>query len=78
MKERLVEFFQSDTGMLSMSRLLMFMTFFVAAFIMVHLTLGGSMNEGYFAMFLSFGGGVYLGGKGIDMKSTPKGPEVKA
>ena len=75
---RLIEFFESDAGPLSMSRLLMFLTFFVSGFIMVHLTLHNAMNEGYFAMFLSFGGGVYLGGKGIDMKSTPKGPEAKA
>lgn len=75
---RAIEFFQSDAGPLSMSRLLMFGTFIVASYIMVKLTLGDGMNEGYMAMFLSFGGGVYLGGKGIDMKSTPKGPEVKA
>jgi len=75
---RLIEFFESDAGPLSMSRLLMFGSFIVASYIMVHLTQAGAMNEGYFAMFLSFGGGVYLGGKGIDMKSTPKGPEVKA
>lgn len=74
---RAIEFFESDAGPLSMSRLLMLGTFIVASYIMVKLTMDGSMNEGYFAMFLSFGGGVYLGGKGIDMKSVPKGPEVK-
>lgn len=72
MSRRLIEFFQSDAGPLSMSRLLMLGTFIVASVIMVWLTSEGNMNEGYMAMYLSFGGGVYLGGKKMDSGQAAK------
>lgn len=70
---RVLEFFESDTGPLSMSRLLMFGSFVVTSALMFQI----EMNEGYFAMYLGAFTGTYLTGKAIDSKSTPKGPEVK-
>jgi hypothetical protein len=69
MKARIVEFFQSDAGPLSMSRLLMFGSFVVASIIMLLLTKAGAMNEGYFYGYLAAFTGTYLGGKAIDMKA---------
>lgn len=70
---RVVEFFESDEGPLSMSRLMMFGTFVTASAIMAVLTARGEMNEGYFGMFLAFGGGTYLTGKQIDRKAAAGG-----
>lgn len=75
---RLIEFFESDAGPLSMSRLMMFIGVLVASAIMILLTNTDKMNEGYFGLYLAYCAGVYVSGKAIDMKSTPKGPEVKA
>lgn len=59
---RLLEFFQSDSGPLSMSRLLMFGSFIVTSILMLHM----SMSEGYFSMYIGAWSGSYLIGKGID------------
>ena len=66
---RLIEFFEDDTRLLSMSRLLMFGAFFVCSAIMWKLTLASAMNEGYFYGYLGAFTGTYLGGKAIDMKA---------
>lgn len=66
---RLIEFFEDNGLILSMSRLLMFGSFFVASAIMVNLTVAGGMNEGYFSMYLGAYAGVYLTSKAIDAKA---------
>lgn len=76
MKARLIEFFQSDAGPLSMSRLLMFGSFIVTSAIMIMLQASGKMNEGYFSMYIGAYAGVYLTGKAIDVRaSAGKGQE---
>ena len=67
------EFFKSDAGPLSMSRLLMFGSFVVTSAIMLGLWYHDDMNEGYFSMYLGAYAGTYLVGKGIDMKAGAKG-----
>lgn len=69
MIKRYLEFFQSDNGPLSMSRLMMFIGAVVASFVVIYLTLRGNMNEGYFGLYLAYCGGVYVSGKAIDMKA---------
>lgn len=65
---RFIEFFESDAGPLSMSRLLMLGSFVVTAFIMIALTLRDGMTEAYFGTFIMTFSGTYLVGKGIDVK----------
>jgi hypothetical protein len=67
---KIQEFFQSDAGPLSMSRLLMFGSFIVSSVIMLVLTRADMMNEGYFSMYITAWSGSYLIGKGIDMKAA--------
>lgn len=62
------EFFQSDEGGMSMSRLLMFGSFVITSAVMIWLSIKGDMNEGYFSMYLGAYAGTYLVGKGIDAK----------
>lgn len=73
---RLAEFFESDAGYLSMSRLMMFIGALIASFVVVKLTVTSGMTEGYFGIFLAYCGGVYVGGKAIDMKSGKRGGGV--
>ena len=73
---RCAEFFESDQGPLSMSRLLMFGSFVITSIIMLLLTKSGEMNEGYFYGYLGAFTSTYLGGKAMDMKTAPK-QEVK-
>lgn len=68
---RAIELFESDTGALSMSRLLLLGAFIIAGIIMIMLTLQEKMSEGYMTIFLSGFVGTYLGGKGIDRKPIP-------
>lgn len=72
--KRAIEFFQSDAGPLSMSRLLMFGSFVITSVIMLWLTGVNLMNEGYFYGYIGAFTGTYLGGKAID-KKTPKASE---
>lgn len=67
--KRLVEFFESDSGALSMSRLLMFGSFLVTSIIMLHLQHRGTMNEGYFYGYITAWSGTYLAGKGMDVRA---------
>lgn len=66
---RIKEFFQSDSGTLSMSRLLMFGSFVVTSILMFQV----QMNEGYLSMYLGAYSGTYLIGKGIDAHAKKKG-----
>lgn len=65
----LSSFFHSDSGAMSMSRLLMFGSFCVTSVLMILIWYAGNMNEGYFSMYLGAYAGTYLVGKGIDMKA---------
>lgn len=65
---RLSEFFQSNNGGMSMSRLLMFGSFVITSLIVIWLTYKGSMNEGYFSMYIGAYAGTYIGGKYLDKK----------
>jgi len=67
---KMLEFFQSDAGTLSMSRLLMFGAFMITSIIMILLTKSGAMNEGYFYGYLAAFTGTYLGGKALDVRAT--------
>ena len=68
------QFFHSDTGALSMSRLLMFGSFCVTSAVMIWLVVMNEMNEGYFSMYLGAYAGTYLVGKGIDMRGGNNKP----
>lgn len=69
-----VKFFHSDSGAMSMSRLLMFGSFCITSIIMIGLWYHQVMNEGYFSMYLGAYAGTYLVGKGIDMKAGSNKP----
>lgn len=55
---RWIEFFEGEDGHLSMSRLLCFMSFFPAAYVVM-----ASQSEGTLGWFLGAYGGIYVGGK---------------
>lgn len=61
-----MEFFQSEEGLLSMSRLLLFGSFVTSSAIMGYVTYVGDMAQGYLTIYLGAFTGSYLGGKGID------------
>lgn len=77
MKESIREFFESDAGIMSMSRLLMFGSFVITSVIMLKLTATNGMNEGYFSMYLGAYAGVYLTGKAIDAKVAKDAGKAK-
>lgn len=62
---KVAEFFQGESGTLSMSRLLMFGSFVVSSILMFQI----EMNEGYFAMYVGSFAGTYLGAKAMDTRS---------
>ena len=66
--QRFHEFFQNDEAGYSMSRLLMFGSFFITSIVMIYLTWQDQMNEGYFSMYIAAWSGTYLVGKKLDAK----------
>jgi hypothetical protein len=59
---RLPQFFEDDAGRLSMSRLLCFMAFFPASYVVIR-----TLTDATLGWYLGSFGGVYLGGKYTDM-----------
>jgi hypothetical protein len=76
--KKFCEFFESDAGLMSMARLLMFGSFVITSVIMIKLTATAGMSEGYFSMYLGAYAGVYLAGKGIDAKVAKDAANAKA
>lgn len=70
MKTRFYEFFEADNERLSMSRLLMFMGFWPASYAVIIEHTADMLYP-----FLTFCGGVYLGGKWAD-RQQPDPPAV--
>lgn len=72
MKHRFIEFFKSDKGNLSMTRLLCFMSWFPASFVLIK-----TQNENMFITYLSIFVGGYVAGKWADVQNTKnKGENV--
>lgn len=70
----LIGFLEGIEGQKSLSRLLLLGSFLISSAIMFVLTWRGSMNEGYFGLYLTAFATSYLGGKALDRKvnvSTP-------
>lgn len=65
---RLIEFFEGDTGRLSMTRLTLFTSFFPASYIAVK-TLDANIFMAYVGAYVLG----YVGGKGADMLASRKG-----
>ena len=68
--DRFYEFFLGENDLMSMSRLLPFMAFFPASYVLIK-----TMNEAIFGWYVSTFAAMYLGGKGID--GFRKLPEMK-
>jgi hypothetical protein len=60
--KRTLEFFQADEGMLSMTRLLCFISIFPASYVLLT-----NPSEGMLGFYLGAYVGGYLGGKGADV-----------
>lgn len=66
---RIVEFFIDETDRLSMSRLLLFFSFFVASWIVIVDTYRNeAASEGIFGIYIGAFVGSYVGGKWADRK----------
>lgn len=66
--QRLPEFFEGDDGRMSMARLMIFMSFFPASYVVVL-----SCTEMALGVYLSAYVGGYLGGKGADIFKQNRG-----
>lgn len=67
-----IEFFEDDAGRLSMSRLLCFMSFFPATYILIANVKSDKIAD-ILLWYLSAFVLSYLGGKGADVLMKPKG-----
>jgi hypothetical protein len=71
--KRLAEFFEGENSYLSMGRLLAFMSFFPASWVI--LTHPGAETLGWYVSAYVLG---YIGGKGVDMLKTKEKPNAGA
>lgn len=65
---RMLEFLEDERDKLSMGRLLSFLSFFPASWVLLALP-----SEGMLGIYLTAYGVGYLGGKGIDIMATRRG-----
>lgn len=65
---RLLEFLEDDASKLSLSRLLSFLSFWPASWVLLVLP-----TEGMLGIYLTAYGVAYLGGKGLDAMATRRG-----
>lgn len=65
---RLLEFLEDGRDRLSLSRLLSFLSFFPASWVLLELP-----SEGMLGIYLTAYGVAYLGGKGIDVMVSRRG-----
>ena len=74
MSSRWIEFFEADQGPLSMTRLLCFMSFFPATYVLLN-----NQGENYLGWYLGAFVGGYIGGKASDAmgKSKPSPVNVE-
>lgn len=68
---KIAEFFTDETQRMSMSRLLLFQSFYVAALVLVIDTMKHGLNEILFGIFIGAFTGTYVGGKWADRKAAP-------
>jgi hypothetical protein len=68
MTVRALEFFIDESERLSMSRLLLFASFFVASWIVIIDTYNNGAKEGIFAIYISAYTGAYVCGKWAERK----------
>lgn len=70
---RYIEYFEGDNGRLSMTRLLMFMSFFPASYVIVI-----NPSEATLGWYLGAFVASYVGGKGADVFMKDKPPQEPA
>ena len=68
-----IQFLKDENDKLSLARLLTFGAFIVTSFIMAKLTFTGSMNEGYFSIYVGAFVANGLVSKGLDKKANKNG-----